>query len=195
MDIILSAGGLIILLPLFIGVAILIRLESPGPVFFVQERIGRGFRPFRLYKFRTMHQHPQGAPITVEGDPRVTRIGRFLRRTKIDELPQLINVLRGEMSLVGPRPELRRYVELFRKDYEEILKVRPGITDYASIEYVDEEKVLSSSADAEETYIKEILPHKLELSKRYVREQSLIRDIELILKTVYISLFRKGAKR
>ncbi len=184
--------GLIILLPLFIVVALFIKLEGQGPIFFVQERIGKNFKPFNLYKFRTMIQNAseQGLPITANGDLRVTRFGKFLRKTKIDELPQIINVFKGDMSFVGPRPEVKKYVELFRKDYEEILKIKPGITDYASIEYVDEEIVLSSAIDAEEMYIKDVLPRKLEFNKKYVMGHTLIKDIRLILKTLFISFLR-----
>ena len=132
-DLLIASLGTLCLSPLFIIVAILIKLDSPGPVLFRQERIGRGLRPFFIYKFRTMVQDaPQrGGEITCGDDPRITRIGRVLRQTKIDELPQLVNVLKGEMSVVGPRPEVRRYVDAYREDYQEILRVRPGITDIA----------------------------------------------------------------
>jgi lipopolysaccharide/colanic/teichoic acid biosynthesis glycosyltransferase len=138
-DIVASAAGLILLSPVMLLTALLIKLDSRGPVFFKQQRVGKGFRPFLIYKFRTMVEDaPQrGSSITVGADPRITRIGRFLRKTKFDELPQLINVLKGDMSLVGPRPEVPRYVEMFRDDYEEILRVRPGITDTASLKYED----------------------------------------------------------
>jgi lipopolysaccharide/colanic/teichoic acid biosynthesis glycosyltransferase len=136
-DIVAAALGVVILSPLLLMAAVLVKLSSPGPVFFQQERIGKGFRPFLIYKFRTMRPDAPatGMLITVGNDPRVTRIGRLLRKTKIDELPQLINVLKGDMSLVGPRPEVPKYVELFRADYDEILRVRPGITDLASLKY------------------------------------------------------------
>ena len=139
-DIIVTLTGLILLFPLLLIVALLIKCDSKGPVFFKQERIGKGFHPFWIYKFRTMRQATDGPPLTVGQDPRITRIGWLLRKTKVDELPQLINVLKGEMSLVGPRPEVRKYVELFRRDYEKILKVRPGVTDMASLKYQDEAK-------------------------------------------------------
>jgi lipopolysaccharide/colanic/teichoic acid biosynthesis glycosyltransferase len=134
LDIVAASVGLVLLSPLLLLVSLVIKLDSPGPVFFRQERIGRWFRPFLIYKFRTMVQEaPQlGGPITFGADPRITRVGRMLRKTKIDEFPQLINVLKGEMSLVGPRPEVRQYVEMFRSQYEEILRVPPGITDPAS---------------------------------------------------------------
>jgi lipopolysaccharide/colanic/teichoic acid biosynthesis glycosyltransferase len=142
-DIVFASLGLLCLSPLLLPVALLIKLDSPGPVFFRQERMGRGFRPFRIYKFRTMVRDAprHGGPITFGADPRITTVGRALRKTKIDELPQLINVLRGQMSFVGPRPEVRRYVELFREDYEDILRVLPGITDLASLKYRHEESM------------------------------------------------------
>src|SRR2546428_688896 len=148
-DIVVSVVGLILLGPLLLLIGMLIKLDSPGPVFFRQERIGKGFRPFLIYKLRTMVQNaPQtGAPITSGNDPRITAVGRFLRKTKIDELPQLINVLNGDMSLVGPRPEIRQYVDAYRQDYEEILTVRPGITDLASLKYRDEAILLGQSSD------------------------------------------------
>ena len=155
-DIGVSFLGLLLLAPLLVPVALLIKWDSRGPVFFRQERIGKRFRPFVIYKFRTMVHDglPKGAPITADGDPRITRVGRLLRKTKIDELPQLINVLKGEMSFVGPRPELRRYVELFQQEYVEILKIRPGITDLASLEYRDEAAVLGLSENPEDEYLR-----------------------------------------
>jgi lipopolysaccharide/colanic/teichoic acid biosynthesis glycosyltransferase len=185
-DLTISALGLLILGPLFGLVAILIKLDSTGPVFFRQHRVGRAFRPFLILKFRTMVRDApnKGGPITFGEDPRITRIGRFLRKIKIDELPQLINVLKGEMSIVGPRPEVRRYVELFREDYEEILTVRPGLTDLASLKYRDEAAILGSSHDPEEMYVKYILPEKVSLGKEYVRRSSRIFDLILIFKTL-----------
>src|SRR5262245_51475483 len=129
-DVVAAAIGLAVLAPLFVVVALMIRLDSAGPVFFLQRRIGKNFHPVSIFKFRTMREDANAAlPLTVGADPRITRIGHFLRRSKIDEMPQLLNVLKGDMTLVGPRPEVPRYVELFRRDYEEILRVRPGITD------------------------------------------------------------------
>jgi lipopolysaccharide/colanic/teichoic acid biosynthesis glycosyltransferase len=178
--------GLVLLTPLLLLVALLIKLESTGPALFQQERIGKGFRPFRIYKFRTMvHDTPhRGGPITFGADPRITRLGRVLRKTKLDEFPQLINVLRGEMSIVGPRPEVRPYVELFRKDYEEILQVMPGITDLASVRYRDEAEVLGRAENPEEVYVGHVLPEKIKLSKEYIRRSSLFFDVTLILKTL-----------
>jgi lipopolysaccharide/colanic/teichoic acid biosynthesis glycosyltransferase len=185
-DIIGAVFGLVFFLPLFLVVALLIKLDSPGPVFFRQERMGRGFKPFVIHKFRTMAQGPSktGAPLTIGDDPRITRTGRWLRRTKIDELPQLINVLKGEMSFVGPRPELPQYVELFRTDYERILQVRPGVTDMASLKYQDEANVLGQFSNPEEAYVKRILPDKIRLAEEYVRRASFLFDLGLILKTL-----------
>src|SRR6516225_1894346 len=139
-DVLIASVGLLVLVPLLLVIALLIKLTSRGPVLFRQERMGRNFQPFWIYKFRTMVPDAArlGGPITAAEDPRVTVIGRLLRKTKVDELPQLFNVLRGDMSLVGPRPEVRRYVEMFHQDYEEILRARPGITDPASVKYRDE---------------------------------------------------------
>ena len=185
-DIVAAAGGLIVLSPLFLLVSMLIKADSHGPIFFRQERVGRKFHPFLIYKFRTMARDApaRGGPITVRNDPRVTRVGRFLRKTKFDELPQLINVLKGEMSLVGPRPEVPQYVKLFRQDYEEIAKVRPGITDLASIKYRDEAAILAEYRNPEEAYRQEILPEKISLAKEYIRRSSFLFDLVLIFKTL-----------
>jgi lipopolysaccharide/colanic/teichoic acid biosynthesis glycosyltransferase len=185
-DIVGAVLGLLLLTPFGVVVALIIKLDSKGPVFFRQERMGKGFRPFFIYKFRTMVQDaPQrGGPITFGEDPRITRVGRFLRKTKIDELPQLFNVLRGEMSLVGPRPEVREYVERFRKEYEEILQIRPGITDLASLKYPDEAKVLTLAGNPEEEYLANVLPDKIRLAKEYLRQSSLFFDLSLILRTL-----------
>ena len=186
LDIAVSLTGLICLLPLMLWVGLLIKLDSAGPIFFKQERLGRGFRPFRILKFRTMIVDAQskGKLITSAEDPRVTRIGRTLRKLKVDELPQLINVLKGDMSLVGPRPEVPRYVRVFQTDYEEILKVRPGITDLASLKYRNEEALLGGFDDPEEEYVKRVLPDKIKLAKDYLERSSFYFDLRLILKTV-----------
>ncbi len=160
--------------------------------------MGRDFQPFWIFKFRTMvPDAPRlGGPITCGDDPRITRLGRFLRKTKIDELPQLINVLKGEMSLVGPRPEVPHYVELFRADYEEILRVRPGITDLASIKYRDEAAILGAAEDPEREYRECVLPEKIELAKQYVRQASLWTDIKIIATTLLklAAVASRGAK-
>ena len=187
LDIVVSLIGLICFLPLLLVVAILIKLDSTGPIFFRQERIGRRFRPFQILKFRTMIDNAQrtGGLITFGGDPRVTRIGHILRKTKVDELPQLLNVFKGEMSLVGPRPEVPRYVRAFRKEYEEILKVRPGMTDLASLKYRNEEAMLGQSEHPEEEYMKRVLPDKIKLAQDYVRHSSFLFDLSLIFKTLF----------
>ena len=185
-DVMMSLVGLISLFPLLVLVAVMIKLDSAGPVFFRQERIGMQFRPFRIFKFRTMvhDASAKGGLITFGRDPRITRAGWILRKTKTDELPQLINVLKGEMSLVGPRPEVARYVQAFQKEYEEILKVRPGITDLASLKYRNEEAILGQSDHPEEEYVKRILPEKIKLAKEYIRQSSLLFDITVIFKTL-----------
>ncbi len=185
-DVLFSLLGLLLLAPLLGAAACLVRLTSPGPVLFKQERIGRRFRPFTIYKFRTMikDSSDRGAAITCGDDPRITPVGRLLRRTKIDELPQLFNVLRGDMSIVGPRPEVRRYVELFPDDYREILEVRPGITDIASITYRDEATLLGRVADPQAEYVRTILPHKIRMAKEYRRKSSIPFDLGLILRTL-----------
>jgi lipopolysaccharide/colanic/teichoic acid biosynthesis glycosyltransferase len=182
----------VVLLPLFLVVAIAIKLDSPGSIFFKQLRVGKGFRPFLIYKFRTMVRDSLtgSRSITVGDDPRITRAGWFLRKSKIDELPQLINVLRGEMTFVGPRPEVPQYVDLFRRDYEEILKVRPGITDLASIKYRDEAAVLGQSSDPEAEYVKCVLPDKIKLAKEYIQRSSLLFDLTVIFKT-FLRLFAR----
>ena len=186
LDIVASLFAVLVIGPIALLVGAAVKLTSPGPVFFRQERIGRRFRPFGIYKFRTMVQDApiRGGTITVGDDPRITRIGKLLRKSKIDELPQLINVLKGEMSLVGPRPEAPKYVELFRNDYEEILQVRPGITDLASIEYRDEAAVLGQARDGERAYTESVLPEKIRLAKDYVRRASFWFDVKLICRTV-----------
>jgi len=185
-DLFWSFIGLVFFWPLFAIAAVAIKLDSAGPVIFKQERIGRGFRPFFIYKFRTMvNDAPlKGGALTASGDPRVTRVGRILRQTKLDELPQLINVLKGDMSLVGPRPEVRKYVEVFRERYTMILTVRPGITDLASLKYRDESAILAAAENPEAEYLKRILPDKLRLAEDYVRQASIGLDLRLIVQTL-----------
>jgi lipopolysaccharide/colanic/teichoic acid biosynthesis glycosyltransferase len=167
-----------------LAIALSIKLSSRGPVFFRQERIGRHFVPFRIFKFRTMElRDTRDSLITVKGDRRITPFGQVLRQTKLDELPQLFNVLRGEMSLVGPRPEVAEYVERFRADYEEILKVRPGITDEASVYYRHEEAILAEADDPQKAYIRFVLPKKIEMAKDYLRKRSFGHDLVLIWRT------------
>jgi lipopolysaccharide/colanic/teichoic acid biosynthesis glycosyltransferase len=185
-DIVGASLGLLLFSPLFLILAALIKLDSSGPVLFRQERIGRGFTPFLIYKFRTMAagRANEGLCITSRNDARITRVGRWLRATKLDELPQLLNVLLGDMSLVGPRPEVRHYVELFRSEYEQLLSIRPGMTDLASLKYRDEGDVLAQVEDPEAEYVTRILPDKIELGNLYLRRASLLFDLSLILNTL-----------
>ena len=185
-DVTAAVLGLLLLSPLMVLTAIIIAGDSPGPIFFRQERMGKGFRPFLIYKFRTMVRDApsRGGLLTLDRDSRITRSGRFLRKTKIDELPQLINVLKGEMSLVGPRPEVHPYTEVFRQDYEDILKVRPGITDLASIKYRAEGEALAKAGNVEEEYVRRVLPDKIRLAKEYCKRSSLFFDLILILRTL-----------
>jgi lipopolysaccharide/colanic/teichoic acid biosynthesis glycosyltransferase len=186
-DLLLAGLGLVLLSPLLLVIAIAIRIDSPGPVFYRQERIGRHGVPFRIHKFRTMRHEPQhgGPQITVGDDARITRVGVFLRRTKLDELPQFIDVLRGRMSLVGPRPEVPRYVALYPAELRaEVLSVRPGITDLASIEFRDEAALLARASDAEREYVEVVMPRKLALAARYVRSASLVLDVTILWRTL-----------
>ncbi len=178
--------GLLLLAPLLLAVAVAIRLDDGGPAFFRQRRVGRGGRPFRIWKFRTMVQNAEalGGQITVGGDPRITRVGRWLRRTKLDELPQLFNVLAGEMSLVGPRPEVPRYVARYTPAQRRVLDLPPGITDPASIKYRDENAVLARAADPDRAYVDEIMPEKLRLNLAYADRRSLAGDVVVILHTL-----------
>jgi len=186
-DLTFSLLGVVLLAPLFILLSCWIKFDSPGPVFFRQVRVGRFGRNFRIFKFRTMclDAESKGRQITVGADPRITRSGKFLRKSKLDELPQLLNVILGEMSLVGPRPEVPRYVALYPPTVRErVLSVLPGITDFASIEYKDENTILGHAADPDKAYINDILPVKLAFYERYVSERSLWIDFILILRTI-----------
>ena len=184
-DITLSLFGLIILLPFMLIIAILIKFDSKGPIFFKQIRVTKGGREFKILKYRTMRVgSDKYSQITVGKDERITKIGSFLRKYKLDEIPQLINVLIGDMSLVGPRPEVPKYVALYTDEQKEILKVRAGITDYASIEFSDENDLLASEEDPEKAYIEKIMPKKIELNKKYLSETSVLTDIRIILLTI-----------
>ena len=184
-DIILSLFGLIILLPFMLIIAIFIKLDSKGPVFFKQLRVTKNGREFKIFKYRTMRVgSDKYSQITVGKDDRITKIGSFLRKYKLDEIPQLINVLIGDMSLVGPRPEVPKYVALYTDEQKEILKVRAGITDYASIEFSDENDLLASEEDPEKAYIEKVMPKKIELNKKYISEISMLTDIKIILLTI-----------
>ncbi len=194
-DIVVSATGLILLAPILVLLAIAIRLGSPGPALFRQERVGQGFRPFRILKFRTMvvDAPKLGGPLTAgDRDPRITRIGGLLRATKLDELPQLINVLRGDMSFVGPRPEMAKYVEQFRADYAKLLSVRPGITDPSSLRYRNEGRLLADAPDPEAYYLEKILPDKIRLSATYVDTISCATDLSLIVRTATSMFWNRG---
>lgn len=193
-DLLASALGLMALSPLMAVIAVLVKVTSPGPVFFLQERMGRDFRPFLIWKFRTMVEGAPrlGGPITFGADPRITPVGRVLRKLKIDEFPQLVNVLRGDMALVGPRPEVPKYVEMFRDDYAEILRVRPGITDLASIEYLDEAAALGKAEDPEKEYATKVLPAKIKLAKMYVAKASLAFDLTIMFKTLLRLVVRRS---
>jgi lipopolysaccharide/colanic/teichoic acid biosynthesis glycosyltransferase len=191
-DIVSSFTGLVLLSPVLLTIAVLVKLSSKGPVFYRGERAGRFNRPFKIYKFRTMVPDAEkvGGMSTAKGDPRITKVGHILRRYKLDELPQLINVLKGDMSIVGPRPEMPTYTNLYRGEEELILTVRPGITDYASIEFVHLDEVLGSE-DADRIYEEKIRPIKNALRIKYVKEQSFWGDIKLILTTLG-AIDRKG---
>jgi len=184
-DLVAAACGLLLLAPLLVGVALWIRLDSPGPVFFRQERVGRHGVPFRIHKFRTMRHGAGGPLLTAAVDARITRVGTFLRRTRIDELPQFIDVLQGTMSLVGPRPEVPRYVAHYPPGLRErVLAVRPGITDPASLAYMDEGRLLAAAADPEREYVQVILPAKLQCAADYAEQANLWTDLRVLLATL-----------
>lgn len=186
MDIVVSGCALAVLWPVLLLIAIAIKIDDPGPVFYRQVRVGRDGKTFRIYKFRTMvvDADKKGLAITVGRDNRITRMGAFLRKTKLDELAQLINVFTGEMSFVGPRPEVPKYVDMYTPYQRQVLLVRPGITDYASIAYRNENDLLAGADDPEKMYIEKIMPDKIELNMKYLREISPLADIRLILSTI-----------
>lgn len=184
-DILFSALGLVILSPLLLIIWLLIVMESRGGGFYTQERIGKNGVPFRLYKFRSMRpDSDKGSLITIGGhDSRITKTGYFIRKYKLDELPQLWNVLKGDMSLVGPRPEVRRYVDLYTPEQRVVLRVRPGITDYASIEYADENEILGKADDPERTYIEQIMPEKIRYNLKYINHPTVGEYFKIIFLT------------
>lgn len=186
-DIIASTIGLILLSPLFLLLAIWIKLDSPGSVFYKQTRVGQYGRDFKLFKFRSMRTDADKAGLLTVGgsDSRITRAGLFIRKYKLDELPQLINVLMGEMSLVGPRPEVRKYTELYTEEQLKILNVRPGITDWASIEFRNENEILGKSDHPEKTYIEQIMPIKIQLNNRFIQHPTLGHYFKIIFKTIF----------
>lgn len=185
-DAVFGLTGFVVLLPALAAIGLAIRLTSRGPALFRQERVGKDGKPFQILKFRTMvaQAEEQGLKITVGDDPRVTPLGSFLRRFKLDELPQIINILKGEMSFVGPRPEVPRYVALYDEDQRRVLTIRPGVTDLASIKFRRESEILGRSEDPEKTYIEEIMPQKLAINLEYVDQASLSYDLKLIAMTV-----------
>ena len=185
-DILFSFFGLLFLSPLFIIVALWIIIDDPGPIFYRQQRVGKDGKDFGLLQFRSMRVGADKMSLITIGnrDPRVTRAGYYIRKFKIDELPQLWNVMIGEMSLVGPRPEVRRYVDLYTPEQRKVLSVRPGITDYASIEYIDENRLLAQSDDPDKTYIEEIMPAKIALNMRYINHQTYGEYLKIILLTL-----------
>jgi len=185
-DIIFSLIGIVVLLPFFFLVSLFILLDSKGGIFFKQVRVGRGNKDFYLYKFRTMRSDSEkrGQLTIGSRDNRITRVGYYLRKLKLDELPQLINVLKGDMSLVGPRPEVRKYVNLYTDEQLKVLSVRPGITDYASIKYFSESDLLAKSSNPEKTYIEEIMPEKLKINLEYVNKNGFFADMTIVFKTL-----------
>ena len=186
MDVAISGCALLVLWPLLLLIALAIKLDDPGPVFYRQVRVGKGGKEFRIFKFRTMvvDADRKGLQITVGRDSRITRMGALLRKTKLDELAQLLNVFLGQMSFVGPRPEVPRYVAMYTPYQRQVLLVRPGITDYASIAYRNENDLLEGAQDPERMYIDEIMPAKIELNMKYLHEISPLADIRLMFSTV-----------
>jgi lipopolysaccharide/colanic/teichoic acid biosynthesis glycosyltransferase len=191
-DLMLSLPSLVLLSPVFLASAVLIKLETSGPVAFSQERMGKDSRPFRLYKFRTMVKDASniGPPVTAAHDPRITGTGRLLRKFKIDEMLQIINVIKGDMSVIGPRPELKYFVDAFREDYRDVLKIKPGMTDYALIAFRNEEDILSTFDNIEEGYIKHVMPEKIKLYRKYIKEMSLSTDMKIFFTTIWEVLKR-----
>lgn len=192
-DLLFSTLGLIFLMPIFLIIGLLIKIEDGGPVLFIQERVGYRGRVFNIYKFRTMRvgAEKMGLQITVDGDKRITKIGKILRKYKIDELPQLFNVIKGDMSLVGPRPEVPYYVCLYNDKQRKVLEIMPGITDLASILFKNEDEILSRSQDPEFEYINNIMDQKIQLNLAYAEKSNYLKDFMLVIKTVYISFMNK----
>ena len=194
-DILFSLIFLVLLSPLFLIIALGVKISSKGEVIYRQKRLGRNGRLFTLYKFRSMvtGADREGSHLTGQNDRRITRFGRILRKTKLDELPQLFNVLKGDMSIVGPRPEVEDFKEHYTGDFSRILDIRPGITDYASIYYIEEEKILPDQ-ERDKFYIEKILPNKMKIQLEYVEKQSLFYDIKVIFLTLISLLFKTGKK-
>lgn len=183
---------LLLLLPVFLLVAVIIKCDTSGKVFFIQQRVGKDNQDFGIIKFRTMIADAEkNGQLTIGNDSRITRSGKFLRKYKLDELPQLFNVLKGDMSLVGPRPEVRKYVSLYNEEQKKVLSVKPGITDPASIRFADENHLLAGCENPEEKYIREIMPAKLKLNLEYIERQSFLNDIKILIQTVFRIFLRK----
>jgi lipopolysaccharide/colanic/teichoic acid biosynthesis glycosyltransferase len=185
-DLILSLIATVLLLPFLLIVAIMIKVESKGPLFYKQSRVGKGGKNFVLFKFRTMipGSDKHGLLTIGNNDSRITRVGKFLRKLKIDELPQLINVIYGDMSLVGPRPEVKKYVDMYTQEQRKVLDVKPGITDYASIKFANENEILARSENSEKYYVEILMPHKIELNMKYINERSLFLYFKILFHTV-----------
>lgn len=186
-DLVVATVGLIFSLPLLLLVAVAVRLFDGTPVFFVQKRVGQFGQPFEMYKFRTMKEFSgaSGSQLTVNGDKRITNCGNVLRKTKLDEMPQLLNVIKGDMSFVGPRPEVQHYVDKYTDHQKQVLKLKPGITDEASIQYVDESAVLSKSENPEQFYIEVVMPEKIRINLDYAKHSNLWTDIKVVFRTVF----------
>ena len=187
-DVTASVIGGVVFLPILIPIAIWIKLSSKGPLFYVQKRVGKNFKEFNLYNFRSMtvNADRQGPSVTSGDDPRITKVGKIIRRTKIDELPQLLNVLKGDMSLIGPRPEVMKFVEQKKEAYKKVLSVKPGITDNAAIAFRDEETLMEQYTDKEKAYVEIILPQKIELYYEYIDNISFQNDVKLLMQTLKV---------
>jgi lipopolysaccharide/colanic/teichoic acid biosynthesis glycosyltransferase len=190
-DIIFSTLGIIILSPIFLLLWFTIKIESHGPALFMQTRVGKNNKDFKLIKFRSMYLNSESFGQLTVGmrDPRITNVGYTLRKYKLDELPQLLNVLKGDMSLVGPRPEVRKYVNMYTPEQMMVLEVSPGITDYASIQFINENQLLANAENPDEYYINNIMPKKLEMNLQYIKSNNPFKDISLILKTIFRIIF------
>ena len=195
-DFLFSFAGFLVLLPLMLVIALIVTADSKGKVFYLQERVGRHGKIFRLIKFRTMHEKTDEKKLITIGerDPRITRAGYYLRKMKLDELPQLLNVVKGDMSLVGPRPEVKKYVDLYSPEQKEVLSVRPGITSLTSLRYIRENEILGEAEDPEKVYIREIMPEKLKMDLEYIHDHSFGKDLIILFKTFRTIIKRKGRK-
>jgi lipopolysaccharide/colanic/teichoic acid biosynthesis glycosyltransferase len=193
LDIVFSTLAIIFFSPLLLLISFLIVIDSKGGVIYSQTRVGKNNVDFNLLKFRTMKINSDNHGLLTLGnrDPRITRVGYYLRKTKIDEFPQLINIIKGDMSIVGPRPEVRKYVDMYNDTQKKALSVRPGLTDYASLAYINESEILSTTNEPETVYITKIMPHKIELNLHYIETQNLTEDFKIIFKTIYLLLKRR----